>query len=344
MKTCIFIFSLFFCFITNAQGIVTVNNNTDFPADYDDLQTAIDEVDPGTVLLVAGSGINYGAITLDKQLAIYGPGYFLGDNEEPWTQASTSQASTNDITFNEGSSGSYIAGLYVLGTTYIGTISNLTLENNRLQNIFSINGTTPSNITIQGNYLNSNDFRVNNASGVVFRNNILNTTSGAILFAYSSSGISGLVIENNIVRSSANSTSVYAFSANFSNNICIHNGNTEWNLNSAHLPSVVNNNISTDAALLANYPNNLSEADPSEVFIDWDNPGLYSNDYIYTLAADSPAIGYGTNGEDAGPFSGTNPYTLSGIPNIPHIYYLDVPTAGSAQDGLQIHVKAKANN
>ena len=175
MKIFIFILSSFFCFFANAQGIITVNNNTDFPADYDNLQTAIDEVEAGTVILVAGSGINYGVLTIDKQLAIYGPGYFLGDNEEPWTQASTSTASTNAITFADGSSGSYMAGLAVVGTISFETVSNITIASNHLQNIYSVSGETPSNLTIEGNYLSSNDYRIGNASGVVFRNNILNT-------------------------------------------------------------------------------------------------------------------------------------------------------------------------
>jgi len=345
MKFFIFILSAILCIGANAQGIVTVNNNADFPADYDDLQAAIDDVNNGTIILVSGSGDSYGNITVDKQLAIYGPGYFLGDNEEPWTQASTSQADLGTLTFAQGSSGTILAGMYVNSTTTIQETSNVILKNNALGQIVSNASTAASNITIEGNYLYSgSNLIVVNTSGLVFRNNLI-VHNSSVYMAYNNSQISGLVIENNtFYLTSTININIFASGATFRDNIIVNNQEIEITFNPAHLPSSVNNNISTEATLLEDLPNNISDANPTELFIDWENPALYSQDYIFTLAADSPAVSYGSNGQDVGCFGGDHSYRLSGISDIPHIFFLDVPNAGSAVDGLEIRVKAKANN
>jgi hypothetical protein len=75
----------------------------------------------------------------------------------------------------------------------------------------------------------------------------------------------------------------------------------------------------------------------STVFI-----GTGSTDGKWQLKDNSPAKGAGTEGTDIGPFGGPKPYILSGIPNIPRIYFFDSPTSVTGTTGLPVHLKAKS--
>lgn len=55
--------------------ILTVSNSMSAPAQYNDLQTAVDSASVGDTLLVTGTGSSYGNITIDKPLMLVGAGY-----------------------------------------------------------------------------------------------------------------------------------------------------------------------------------------------------------------------------------------------------------------------------
>jgi len=73
-------------------------------------------------------------------------------------------------------------------------------------------------------------------------------------------------------------------------------------------------------------------------------PDGNSTDGQWQLERGSPALETGINGEDVGMFGGSSPYMLSGIPSLPHIYFLSAPSVGSATDGLQVRLKVKSTN
>jgi hypothetical protein len=68
----------------------------------------------------------------------------------------------------------------------------------------------------------------------------------------------------------------------------------------------------------------------------------------WTLAAGSPAIGYGkdnsNNSIDAGAYGGVNPYKLSGIPPVPAFYKLTAPTTNASSNPYTITFSVRANN
>ncbi|MCK5906451.1 MAG: hypothetical protein KAG37_02620, partial [Flavobacteriales bacterium] len=66
-----------------------------------------------------------------------------------------------------------------------------------------------------------------------------------------------------------------------------------------------------------------------------------SSDGEYMLSDTSPAKNSGEDGVDCGPFGGTNPYVLSGIPKGPHIYDATIGTSANKEDGLDISIKIK---
>ena len=76
MKTKIlFFFFFFFSYFVGNSTVWTVDNNSNSPAQYSDLQLAVDNAAIGDTILVAGSTTSYGDITLDRKLTIIGAGY-----------------------------------------------------------------------------------------------------------------------------------------------------------------------------------------------------------------------------------------------------------------------------
>src|SRR5690606_31571149 len=101
-------------FAMNATAATyTVDNRPDHEADFDSLSAAITAALPGDTLYVMGSQLSYGNITLPKTLTIYGPGYFLGENniEAP----DLNSARLESLTITAGGSGSRINGIEISG-------------------------------------------------------------------------------------------------------------------------------------------------------------------------------------------------------------------------------------
>ena len=87
MKNAVILFLVLFCsfrvtlsaqttrIVCNAPGYNGgVTNSTVF----NNLQAAITASNAGDIIMVQGSGVSYGNITIEKQLWLIGPGYFLG--------------------------------------------------------------------------------------------------------------------------------------------------------------------------------------------------------------------------------------------------------------------------
>ncbi len=89
---------LLFPFITSAQNIYTVPNVPGSIANFKTLQGAHDSVAAGNILYVLPGSFSYGDVVFTKKLTVYGTGYFLGQNLEPYTQANISPVLVNSIT------------------------------------------------------------------------------------------------------------------------------------------------------------------------------------------------------------------------------------------------------
>jgi hypothetical protein len=81
---------------------------------------------------------------------------------------------------------------------------------------------------------------------------------------------------------------------------------------------------------------NFTGINMSTVFVDFTNRDLH-------LSQTSVASKKGINNEDLGAYGGLTPFVDKGIPDLPSIYYLNVPSSGSQQEGLNITIKAKTN-
>jgi hypothetical protein len=318
--------------MSNADAkIWRINNTVGINAHFTQLADAMasSSVLAGDTLYVEGSTVGYQALELKKRLVIIGPGYFLsGTTGNPGLQYNNLTATVNTFYLDSLGSGSVIMGL--AGNFYLsGGIDNITLTRNNI-NLYTYNlqntGQVNSNIKITKNYLVlSVGFSMENAE---ITNNIM---SGACVI--SSTNNKNVLVRNNVITNGTTNIS----GAYVSNNIFTVTSATLTN-------STVKYNIATTNNVLPAGDNNQNNIPANTIFV-----ATGSTDGYYRLLANSPAIGAGEpiNGvtPDSGAFGTADPYRLSGIPSIPSIYALTVPTSVPATaSSMTVTISTRSNN
>ncbi len=311
MKKIFFLLLVLLVSIGNAK-IWRVDGNTANKPDFTNLQDAINGASAGDTLYIAGYGTNYGNITINKQLVLIGPGYFIEQNLDKGLNPF--EAQINNIVFQSGAENSKVISCSV-GAIQIES-NNIIIKRNRITN--SISGNTGiSGIMIKQNFISTNlyNYYVIGLSGnnIVINNNIIVGNTSLNI------GTNGL-IKNNVMDFSPGSFSTVIVGMIFENNILISGSFSGSN-------NIIRNNIGYN-----------TQADSSLLFTLTGN-----EDAKYILKNGSPAKGAGVNGIDAGIFGGDEPYVLSGIPPIPTIYEATVSSTATNKDGLSVKIKAKTN-
>jgi hypothetical protein len=360
---------LLFVATATAQKTYIVNNATSAVADFHTFQSAIDSAPAGSILLLQPSAVAYEAVTIHKRLAIYGSGYFLGQNAAPATQASTLTSKVLYINFAKGSDGSSINGLQFTKNPYsdhahFDTTSNINISRCYFESQdcgsqgcvpqqFSLS--VSSLITIQGSYIATAGchltYGADNSSGILFKNNIINGTDFGNSFTIQPSG-NVTMDHNTIVLTGAN---FFVPGWILTNNIFLklsqNTGDTTVGFYAYNVPYQGPDNSSKNN--VANYSIFGSSSNkilprtttPDSLFITASNSqAITSTDGFFILKANTPAAGYAIDKTDCGAFGGTTPYVLSGIPAIPNIYFLQVTPNATQAGGLKLTIKAKANN
>lgn len=353
MKT-FFLLSLLAISLSLPAKVLNVNNNPGIEADFDDLQEAINDiaVEDGDTLLLHGSTASYGSISIIKKVAIFGPGYFLVDN--PNTQASLSSAVIGAVTINPQGSGSQLSGLIIQIRGNVGVAieiidaSNILISRNFIDAVASRFG-------------NAFGIRINGSSnGIIVSQNYINTVqTGGGGTGYCISGaasISNTLVSNNIITGevcfSLNNAEVRNNTASTIKGggltLCFIENNI-FNFTDAlsATNSTISNNVIT-GDFFSNTNGNQVEVPVFELFIGFpDNPVGYSDDRRFESKPESPALGSGQdplgNVTDCGAFGGLSPYKLSGVPRIPTIYFLGIPTSVNSGQPLPVRIKANAN-
>ena len=318
-----------------------VNNNVGIVADFTTLSAAVNAATSGDTIHVEASATMYEySVHIAKKLVILGPGYYLAENSpavaNAKTQVNPNPAFIGYIYLDPGSNGSVVSGLSVYEIDP--SDDNLTIERNLVQSaIYPALGTNSiSNDTIRQNVINTinttytgSNNHINNLlvynniftgySPVDFsRNNGLTNANGFFInndfvYGYSSAvnnpaslTSANFVYQNNIFGSV--NFGAYLTSNVFFNNICLGTG----------IPAGNNNQQNIDVA--ANVYNDFSP----------NAPNGFSSDGRYRLKSNAtPAHNAGLlNGVaiDCGAFGGPAPYILSGLPSIPAIYALSIPS------------------
>lgn len=345
--------------VSDAQSYYVVNNQPGIQADYRTLQGAVDSVPSGSVILLQPAAGDYGNITVSKPVVIYGTGYFLGENNPPYTQPSTTAARIRYIRFRQGSSGSMVSGIHFTGTKsgtdasiMFDTTSNITVSRCYFENFPGLaQGSIPrfldfrssANITLQQSFFSTAGssgwvdnimYTADANTGIRYLNNII--TGGGRINTFGSTGESTTFINNTIIDCGErlNGNSFYNNIILFTKPHTITEG-----MNGASSNNISNKNIFPNAS--ANQVNvNLT---PDSLFLAGGQAGITSTDGYYKLKTGTVATGYGNDGKDCGAFGGSRPYVLSGIPAVPHVYALDVAADATTVGGLIISLKVKAN-
>lgn len=331
-----------------------INNNVgvqaDFTTFFDAVQAAA--VANGDTLYIEPSATVYATnnITLTKRLVVLGVGFFLNPANVTYPGNSGLQETKDAsqlafLRIGNGANGSYFAGITFSSLNLMGSATdlNITLERNLFAGALLFEAGSNNKMFIRKNFfLNCG---INNNGGAVSiadftcENNIFYDFWGAINLTQLT-GSNNIVRNNSIYRAAAGSTIVNCYVAN---NIFGTSGALVFT------NSTVKNNVFTgNPTLPPTATNNLVSRPLDDVY------GAHANaaspDLNVMIPVSSPAKGAGLTvgtvvSPDCGAFGATDPYKLSGIPAIPTIYTLSVPTSipsGSAT--MNITLSTRNNN
>jgi len=322
-----------------------INSNPQVSANFTSINEAVAHytvVNGDTLYLDNGS--YFTSTTLSKSLTLIGPGYFLLENDT--TYANPLPVLIQSLTIQAGGSGSKITGVQVVGNiTFASNSNNVTIERSYLGGITN-SSSTSSGLTVRQCYIVGSiaDFTGNGwnfQSSTIYNNIII----GSVLLTGSTANHN---IYNNVIYFNS-TTTTYAIAARNSsvlNNIIIREPfNLDPAINRAEYCidfSSTNNSNSSFArnvmsqSSYANFPNNIWNSDKESNFV-----LAGSSDEKWKLKAGSPALGYGSNGDDCGAFGGAVYYVLSGLPwLVPRIFEAEIPASGSG-NMIPVHIKAK---
>ena len=322
---CLFITSFSF-----SQNHWRVNNAYGINADFSDIQAAFDSATAGDIIYIEGTNIPYGSGYATKPLTIIGTGYFLAVNDS--TQANLAPSIVSTIRLDPGSEGSYVAGLTISGQFRV-NVSNVIVERNNLSTLYIGYSYDVGNVVIRQNYIGSIGDHGQYTSAVI-QNNI-------ITYKIFSSVKANWMIYNNTIYGSYSSAvgMIDVYNSSIKNNIVF---NTYSSYPCINTNPEQNNNIEFNVCNheTSGYPvpeNNIWDAVIEEVIA---NEG--SAEKKLYLIEGSPAIGYGEGGVDCGAYGNLNPYVLSGMPPVPHIYKASVPVSATSTSGLPVNVEIKS--
>lgn len=329
-----------------------INNNVGIAADFTTFTAAVQAstVANGDTLYVEASANEYttNSITINKRLVIIGMGYFLNpdDTNNPANtglQASNYGSPLQYISFGEGSAGSKVLGMSL---TYV-YINSSTVPINILfeRCLFYSNGlifdnSTHNGVTVRKCFFLSTGISATSGSvtNFVCENNIFYGYWGGVNMP-ALTGSTNVFRNNSIKDAATGSTLVNCYVAN--------NIFGTFNTHSFTNCTVKNNFFSANQTLSGTASNNQVNVNMADVYV---GGTTGSQDSRTMLKSGSPAIAAGvTVGSvttpDCGAFGATDPYRLSGIPNIPTIYSLTVPVSiPSGSPTMNITFSTRNNN
>ncbi len=286
-------------------------------ADFTDIIAAISGADEGDTLLIKGSSTAYSTFSLSKKLCLIGPGYYLTENPNPYEYKNNARMGT--VYFVAGSSGSQLIGIQASYIKINAGVENVLIKR-CLCTTVEISG--DNNIIKQSNMITGGGAHAILCSGTgnTIRNNYIKDTENNYISA-------GNIVENNIISTS----NLTITSSTFGNNIIL-TGNLTFNSTDPY-------NCICNASQCGTESGNQANVVMADVFVE-----TGTSDGTWMLKVASPALGAGLGGVDCGMFGGLDPYVLSGIPDIPMITSIVVPSRANPTDGLDIKVTIQSNN
>jgi len=319
-------------------AVLTVSNNANSPGQYTGLQAAITAASDGDSIYISGSTSGYGAISINKSLTLIGTGY--NPAKQIPLVSIIGNISLDTVNSVSGASGTKLIGLN-MSTLYDNYgAKHITLERNYCSSSLNL-ASASSYYIIRNNFLTQTS-TLNNASNVLFENNIGSNTSINL------SNQNSVIINHNVFLAPLGSNQ-YCMSQVSS---AIITNNIFWGtspMNSNVIGNTFNNNLTyqTINNTLPGASNtgtgNLPGVNPQ--FVNAPNP-VIDFSYDYNVSAASPAHNAGTDGTDLGVFGGASSMPdLTGMPAIPQVYQMNINTPVIPPGGsLDVDFKARKNN
>ena len=156
-------------------SIWRVNNDPNVSSDFKTLQEAINNASAGDTLYVEGTQFDYLCDSITKQLVIYGPGYFLAENDSLAYQPAPAvvKGTNGTIDIRENAAYTKIYGLKITPGSRINVLANhITIARNYidLPNLDRLEIKDHVSYTcIKQNYINGN-IELNNSLNNLFNN------------------------------------------------------------------------------------------------------------------------------------------------------------------------------
>ena len=315
MKNVFTLFCLLFLSLSAQATILTLNNNNPTPGQHTTFAAAHDAAAPGDTILVHGSPVSYGNVTISKKLAVIGPGH------KPNTP---SGLGATFGTFNISSlTGVRIQGVKfdatLTGSNLLTNVDSLIVENCFIAGNFNI-GNGCDHVVIRNSVFQGGIIRGDNSSfdDLVVENNFFVLPNP--LFDWGGTG--NKIVRNNIFAQLTGTNLVAGSIRNtlFENNIfygvnpnsgtqtdCIYANNITFGTSNNQLPPNGQGGSDNQEGVDPLFVNPTPLA--SLTFFD------YNRDY--RLQPGSPAIGTGTNGTDIGVYEPDFIFSKTGEPARP---------------------------
>ena len=324
--------------------ILTVDNSSSSPGQYTNFSSAHNAAASGDTILVRGSLLSYGSITIKKKIILIGAGY----NPSP---SDVFPTIFNNIeikkSYSIDASGTVISGvkiksgynIYINGNSGYGNVDNVTIKRcygfiktYRTSNLKIINNIitklridiyTTSNSVVYNNIISDLSFLSNYYSNsITFDHNIFTGTTSPI-FRY-------CIVKNSIFYG-ASPNNASTTHTTFSNNIAYGSTNDTFNI-------TTNSNTGY---------NNINHTNPNFVSVSGTS---FDFVYDYHLQTGSPAIGSSTDGTNMGIYGGLYPFPIGGTsgsgfqtsqePAIPQIYQYNIQNQTvQPNDSVSVNIK-----
>lgn len=344
-------FLLAFVFIALAADarIWRINNNVGINADFTTFFDAVNSstVVAGDTLYFEPSATDYqtNSINVAKRLVMIGPGYFLDPSNtfspaNPGLQAATADARIGFFRLAAGAAGSKFIGLSIVGGVYFNATSDIVFERNIFGGYVQFEAGTVNNVSFRKNFFYGN--AVGNSASVTITNFVCENN---IFYNNGHMSLDKLTGTGNIFRNNS--------ALNGANGFVLVNTYIANNIFGTYSASVLtnstvkNNFFQMNQALSGTATNNVVSQDMGVIFVAG-TTGSFDSRLV--LKAGSPAIGAGLTvgtvvSPNCGAYGGPDPYKLSGIPNIPTIYSLTVPTSiPSGTATMNVTLSTRNNN
>jgi len=345
LLTCSMILLVFSYGFAQQPTIHVANNNTNAPIGdhiYKSLQEAVNAASAGDIIHVVPSVTDYGEVTIEKKLAIYGIGFYPDKDIRLISLV-------RNLYIGPNASGTQISGLVIIdhiglapnsSSTY--SLNDIVIANCEVPRIYRecCNANILSNILIKSCVIRDyialpNDATLSNA---LITNNII--------FGYISAGNATLINHNIFISTlgSGNKAFDYLSYCVVTNNIFYGRSPQSINVSEGNQ---FNNNLSSGtndlpppASGVGNIGSNNIFADPQFTKVTSTTSYIFTDDF--RLKAMSPGKGKGSDGTEIGVFGGTTPFKPNGTP-LPLIQVLNTSGVINKNDSLKITVKALAN-